>query len=339
MVRLPPDLLSRSAEEGARLVALAYLDEIARAERRLADAQDPEALHDLRVGLRRLRTSLRAYRSSLKGSVSKKMRHRLRDLTLATNAGRDSEVQLEWLRQRAGQLAPGETEGLAWLVGRLEERQFDARAKVTTGVAARFVKLATKLRPRLETVQLVVRTGRGRPLLSDVTRELSLGYAERLGERLEAVKDGEAVAEAHAARIAAKRLRYLWEPLSRRVPRARTLVGRLKRLQDVLGEVHDMQVLTEEITSSLAAHEKAASPSGTTSGLRALRRLAQEQAGLSFTSFQAQWSNGRAAGFLHRAAEVGQSLASEDQARVGYSSSPVPVPALKAAWLTPDSPI
>ena len=116
-------------------------------------------------------------------------------------------------------------------------------------------------------------------------------------------------------------------------------MGRLKRLQDVLGEVHDMQVLTEEITSSLAAHEKAASPSGTTSGLRALRRMAQEQAGLSFTSFQAQWSNGRAAGFLHRAAEVGQSLASEDQARVGYSSSPVPVPALKAAWLTPDSPI
>src|SRR4026207_1998015 len=101
MVRLPPDLLSRSAEEGARLVALAYLDEIARAERRLADAQDPEALHDFRVGLRRLRTSLRAYRSSLKGSVSKKMRRRLRDLTLATNAGRDSEVQLEWLRERA----------------------------------------------------------------------------------------------------------------------------------------------------------------------------------------------------------------------------------------------
>jgi CHAD domain-containing protein len=339
MARLPPDLLSRSAEEGARLVALAYLDEIARAEHRLANAQDSEALHDFRVGLRRLRTSLRAYRASLQGSVSRKMRRRLRNLTLATNAGRDSEVQLGWLRQRAGQLAPGETEGLTWLVGRLEERQFDARAKVTAGVAARFDKLASKLRPRLETVQLVVRTGRGRPLLfSDITRARRLKYVEQLGEHLELVRDGEAVAEAHAARIAAKRLRYLWEPLSRRVPRARALVGRLKQLQDVLGEVHDMQVLTEEITASLA-QQKSESPSGTEPGLRTLRRMAQEQAGLSFTSFQAKWSNGRAAGFLHRAAEVGQSLVSEDQARVGYSSSPVPVPALKAAWLTPDSPI
>ena len=227
------------------------------------------------------------------------MRRRLRDLTLATNAGRDSEVQLAMVAPTWRAARTGRDRGLAWLLGRLEERQLDARAKVTTGVAARFVKLATKLRPRLETVQLVVRTGRGQPLLfSDVTRELSLKYVERLGERLKAVRDGETVVEAHAARIAAKRLRYLWEPLSRRVPRARALVGRLKQLQDVLGEVHDMQVLSEEIASSLAAHQKAVSASGTPSGLRALRRIAQEQAGLSFTSFQAQWSNGRAAGFL-----------------------------------------
>jgi CHAD domain-containing protein len=339
MARLPPDLLSRSAEEGARLVALSYLDEIARAEHRLADAQDSEALHDFRVGLRRLRSCLRAYRGSLKGSVSKKMRRRLRDLTLATNAGRDGEVQLEWLRQRAGRLGLEETEGLAWLVGRLEGRQFDARAKVTSGAAARFVKLAAKVRPRLETVQLTVRTGRGQPrfLFSDATGELIGSYVEQLGERIEAVRNGQDVAEAHAARIAAKRLRYLLEPLSPRVPRVRALVGRLKRLQDVLGNLHDMQVMTEEITSVLAALQKAEVPSGAPSGLLALRRIAQEQAGLSFTSFQSQWPNGRAASFLNRAAEVGQGLASEDQARVGYSSSPAP--ALTAAWLTPDSPI
>ncbi len=341
MARLPPDLLSRSAEEGARLVALSYLDEIARAEHRLADAQDSEALHDFRVGLRRLRSCLRAYRPSLKGSVSKKMRRRLRNLTLATNAGRDSEVQLEWLHQRAGQLEPEEIEGLAWLVGRLEGRQFDSRAKVTSSVAARFVKLAAKLRPRLETVRLEVRTGRGRPrfLLSDATRELTTGYVERLEKRLEAVRDGDAVAEAHAARIAAKRLRYLWEPLSRRVPRVRALVGRLKQLQDVLGDLHDMQVLTEEITASLAALQNGELPSGASSGLLALRRLAQEHAARSFTSFQAHWQNGRAANFLSRAAEVGKSLAPEDQGKVSYSSSPVPAPALTAAWLTPDSPI
>lgn len=322
-------------------MALSYLDEIARAEHRLADPRDSEALHDFRVGLRRLRSCLRAYRASLAESVSKKMRRRLRELTLATNAGRDSAVQLEWLQQRAGQLGPGETEGLAWLVGRLEGRQFDARGKVTASVVARFARLAGKLRPRLETVHLVVRTGRGqpRPLFSDATAELISSYVEQLGERLEAVGGAESVAEAHAARIAAKRLRYLLEPLPRRVPRVRALVGRLKQLQDVLGNLHDMQVLAGEIASSLAALQKVELPSGALAGLLALQGMAEEYAGASFTSFESHWSNGRAASFLHRAAEVGKGLAAKDHRKVGYSSSPAPAPALAAAWLTPDSPI
>jgi len=130
--RLPTDLLSRSAQEASRLLALGYLDEISRAEQRLGDPLDAEALHDFRVGLRRLRSCLRAYRVALEGSVSKKMRRRFRDLTLATNAGRDSEIQLAWLRDQAQLLGPGEMEGLAWLIGLLEGRKYEALDRVTT---------------------------------------------------------------------------------------------------------------------------------------------------------------------------------------------------------------
>src|SRR5918998_1337794 len=95
-LRLPADLLDRFADEATRLLALTYLDEIALAERRLADPQDAEALHDFRVALRRLRSCIRAYRNELKGSVSKRMRRSLRELMLVTNEGRDAEVHLEW---------------------------------------------------------------------------------------------------------------------------------------------------------------------------------------------------------------------------------------------------
>ena len=116
--RLPTDLLHRSPQEASRLLALSYLDETARAQARLTNPDDGEALHDFRVGLRRLRSCVRAYRPFLKGSISGKMRRRLRALTLDTNAGRDTEVQLAWLRDQASCLAAGEAEGLGWLVGR-----------------------------------------------------------------------------------------------------------------------------------------------------------------------------------------------------------------------------
>jgi CHAD domain-containing protein len=307
--RLPADLLSRSAEEGARLVAMTYLDEIAQAERRLADSEDAEALHDFRVGLRRLRSCIRAYRASLEGSVSKRTRRRLRDLTLATNADRDSEVKLAWLRRSAGKLGPGETEGLAWLIGRLEGRQFDGRDEITSRAGTRFVKAAAKLRPRLETVKIVVRTGGpARRSFAEVTGELIGSHVEQLRNKLQAVSSPEGMTEAHAARIAAKRLRYLLEPLARRVPRVKSLVGRLKQLQDVLGDVGDMQVVMQEIASSVNSLRKADPASGALPGHLALLQLAREHSQLSFTSVEAYWADGRAEEFLTRAAEVGRNL-------------------------------
>ena len=312
-VRLPSDLLRRSAEEGSRLLALAYLNEIGVAERRLADPQDSEALHDFRVGLRRLRSCIRAYRPQLKGGVSKRMRRRLRDLTLSTNPGRDVEVQLEWLHRQAGRLGPGETEGLAWLIGRLEGRKYESIDQVTTEIGERFLKAAGKLRPSLGTFQMEVRTGREPrpPSFGEATGRLVRDSAGELSERLKAVASPEHVSEAHATRIRAKRLRYLLDPLSRRVAGAKAMVGRLKRLQDLLGQVHDMQVLIQEIELSLAALSRGVTdrPLAARPGLEALRRMASEEAGDSFASFQAEWTNDRAARFLARTDELGRTLA------------------------------
>jgi CHAD domain-containing protein len=311
-IRLPADLLRRSVEEGSRLLALGYLDEIGLAERRLPDPQDSEALHDFRVGLRRLRSCIRAYRPRLKGSVSRKLRRRLGDLTVATNPGRDLEVQLEWLHQQLSRLGPGETEGMAWLTGRLEGRKYESMDQVTADIGKRFLKTARKLRPRLGTFQMEVRTGKEPKPASfgEVTGSLIQSLAGELADSLEAVSNPEQIAEAHEARIRAKRLRYLLEPLSRRVAGAKTLVGRLKQLQDLLGRVHDLQVLVGEIDSSLAALSKGTPdrPLAARPGLEALRKLAEQDAGVSFARFQAEWSPDRALRFRIRADELGRRL-------------------------------
>lgn len=324
--RLPSDLLRRSAEEGPRLLALTYLDEMESAERRLADPQDGEALHDFRVGLRRLRSSTRAYRSQLKGSVSKKMRRRLRDLTLATNPGRDIEVQLAWLHRQAERLGTGETEGLAWLIGRLEGRKSELLDRLTAKVTGDSSKAAAKLRRRLATFRVEVRTGQEpkQSSFGQVTGRLIRRHVTDLAESLKAVSTLDDVAKAHAARIRAKRLRYLLEPLSRRVRGVKILIGRLKQLQDLLGHLHDMQVMVEEIDSAVEALSRnlAERPIPAEAGLLALKRLANQETEQAFGGFRAAWANGRAVRFLNRTNELSNHLEKPPRVETARPASP-----------------
>ncbi len=320
--RLPPDLLDRSAEESSRLLALRYLDEMERAEARLADPQDAEALHDFRVGLRRLRSCIRAYRLPLKGSVTNKIRRRLRDITQATNAGRDTEVHLAWLRRQAERLGSEDLQGLSWVIGRLEGRRFDMLATATAEARRGFVKAAARLRPRLGTFRMEIRTGHGQEHRSfrRVTGELIRAQVAELGDDLKRVGGSEDVKSAHAARISAKRLRYLLEPLARRVPGTRTLVTRLKEVQDILGDLHDRHVFAEEIASTRSALSGIGSDglSGCEPGLRSLGRLADEQAAAAFGRFDTLWGGERAGRFLVRAESLATSLKDgTDSARPG----------------------
>ncbi|MGZ8397776.1 MAG: CHAD domain-containing protein [Gemmatimonadales bacterium] len=310
--RLPSDLLARPAEESSRLLALSYLDEIGRAEKRLEDPQDAEALHDFRVGLRRLRSSSRAYRLQLKGSISKRVRRRLRKLTQATNAGRDAEVHLAWLGHQAEQLGPEDLQGLSWLIGRLEGRSYDMVRTATAGAREQFSKTAAKLRPRLGTFRMEVRAGsrRAHRSFGQVTGELIRAQVAELADDLKRVQGAEDVKGGHSARISAKRLRYLLEPLARRVPGGKGLVTQLKEVQDSLGDLHDRHMLAEEIGSTRSELSCINSDrlAGCEPGLRTLERLAQEQTAAAFARFDA-WSGAHAGIFISRVERLAVFLA------------------------------
>jgi CHAD domain-containing protein len=311
-MRLPADLLRRTPDEGARLLALFYLDQASAAERRLADPEDRDALHDFRVGLRRLRSCIRAYRRQLGDSVPKRIRRQLRELASVTNPVRDAEVQLAWLHQQSTRLDAAETEGLAWLIGRLEGRTYEALDRRIPDVGQQFLRVAARLRRRLSSYRIEVRTGRGRERASmaQVCSRLVRQHAGELAARLGQIKGPADIETAHTARIRAKRLRYLLEPLGPRLSRSRPAVRRLKELQDLLGHLHDMQVLGDEIADSIPVFSRQTfnRPGGALPGLLALQRLAQEQVDTSFTQFQTQWTPLRAARFFGRIEELGQAV-------------------------------
>ncbi|HMB70112.1 MAG TPA: CHAD domain-containing protein, partial [bacterium] len=64
---------------------------------------DPEELHDLRVAIRRLRAALRLYRDHLPGKA-RRFGRELKRIGAALGDVRDLDVQIEWLRDHAGEL-------------------------------------------------------------------------------------------------------------------------------------------------------------------------------------------------------------------------------------------
>jgi len=324
-------LLSRSPEEGARLLALSFLDQAVAARPRLADSEDAEALHDLRVGLRRLRSCLRAYRNCLEESVPKKLARKLRRLARSTGPGRDAEVQIEWLRGRRPHLSSYHRAGLAWLLARLEARRRDAYAKLAAEVDRDFVELERDLRARLSVYRTEVHLDAAIPLaiLGETTAGILRGQVAELEEHLAGIAAPDDERVAHRARISAKRVRYLLEPFAEEMPEASEVVKRFKALQDLLGELHDSHVLEREIAESLA--HAAAERAGRLleiaisdepdekllrterrrpheSGLIALARFNRGRRDRLFAALKADWLDGKAGDFLRQVEALGEAM-------------------------------
>ena len=71
--RLTPALLAEPAQRAAREIARLRLEAVVATHARLG-TDDPQALHDVRVALRRLRSWLKAYRPALDDTVTRKSR-------------------------------------------------------------------------------------------------------------------------------------------------------------------------------------------------------------------------------------------------------------------------
>jgi CHAD domain-containing protein len=323
-------LLGRPPEEAARVLALELLEAAAGAHARLgAQRAGDEALHDFRVGLRRLRSTLRSYRPWLGGSRARKLERELKRLGRSTGGGRDAEVQLAWVRAAAAGLSAHQRAGAAWLAARLEERVAAGYAEAAGHLAEAFPPLAAEVRRRLGVYRTEVRLDAADPtpaFSAAVATALAEAAAEleRSLDRIGDAADREAI---HAARIRGKRLRYLLEPVAEEAPAARLPVRRLKELQDVLGELHDAHVLAAELeaAAAAAAAERAAAllraaldgdaeaprrarGKRVQPGLTALARANRARRDALFTRLAEGWLDGRAASFFTAVGELAGAL-------------------------------
>lgn len=242
-----PDL---SAQHGTRLLALSYLDDAAEAAARLQEGRDADALHDFRVSLRKLRGCLRAYREFVKEAVSDKLRRKIRKLARSTGKGRDAEVKLALLEKELASMNSRQKPGVLWLMHDLDGQRKESYRKIRRRIGRKFELLERKLRKRLSIYRMETGHRRG-TTFAKATGSLIRRHGHDLERALAYVHTPLDRDEIHEARIQAKKLRYLVEPFSEKSENVTRLLKRLKYLQNLLGELHDLHVLSDTIGEAL----------------------------------------------------------------------------------------
>ncbi len=214
----------------------------------LQNTADPEAMHQFRIQLRRLRSLLSFAKPLADPEDYASWQSQLRDWSRSTNGLRETDVMIAAWQEIT---TDGHLTLLPppWLEMMLQTERTTLSADLAENLA----------------------TGKATPLLlgfwawlaSDATFtvEAEASWSEfflhRLGEWLDDMRrlakdlTPDDAAGIHKLRIQGKKLRYSLESLELRDRKTRALLARLKRLQDGLGFFRDSQVLNETLNNWL----------------------------------------------------------------------------------------
>jgi len=231
---------------------------------------DAHGVHQARVASRRLREAVPVLTSGVKGTKSGKALGKIRRLTAALGTVRELDVTIQILDTLVAKES-------------LPRPALEAvRGRVVTERDARRVVMLK----RLERVNLAKLDRRLAAVNELLAVEDSEAWRDTLGTRL--LKRSKALAAAvtaaghlyapeqlHQVRIAAKKLRYAMElALDAGIKSASAPVRSVKRAQDTLGRLHDLQVLQSHVAAVQAKPSGRSLPDG---GLDVISRSLEDE--------------------------------------------------------------
>jgi len=222
--------------------------------------EDPEGVHQLRIGLRRLRSAVSLFAKALPGDVADPLRGRLRELMAAFGPAREWDVLVEEtlapLRQRAG-----EDPGLARLdrIARAARQEGHRRLRQAIGAPEHtdlkltlLELLAADWSPYAE--RPAPPDWRSAPWTAPVGgfADLTLGKRHRALRKFGRAHHAMTLEELHELRIAAKKLRYAADFFRQlyKKRRVRTYIGALAGVQDCLGAINDGAVGRQRVSEA-----------------------------------------------------------------------------------------
>ncbi len=205
---------------------------------------DPVLVHQARVATRRLREALPLVAS---GSRGRRLERRVRRLTRALGQVRELDVALEML-----ETLTGEAEAPRGAIAKLRQVVREERQRMHTEMCTRVGRVdIDKLSHRAATAASKGARADGRDLRRVAAAQLRAARrAVRLREAIENAAGLYLPDRLHEVRIAMKKLRYAME-VSRELSgsRATARIRTLKEAQDLLGHMHDHEVLITRVRS------------------------------------------------------------------------------------------
>ncbi len=251
--------------------------------------EQADAVHQVRVGARRLRSTLAALRAVIDLDATLPVREELRWVGVQLSTARDDEVALTHLRELVAAEAPELV--LGPVAARLQQLQLqEERAGLDRALdtlsGARYLRLLEALHEMVADPPFTDVAG---DRLEPVLRQAVRSSVRRLSRHMATARRAQG-AERHEAlhdvRKAAKRVRYATEIAGSHLSGAKDVVTVAKRIQQVLGEVQDT-VVTRELCRRLGAAAAGQGENGFTFGrLHALEQARAERGEEQFWAFE-----------------------------------------------------
>lgn len=206
---------------------------------RLGD--DPEDVHQARVGTRRLRSDLRTFRPLLVEDWSEPLRDELGWLADVLGGVRDADVLTDRLRRQAAELPEVDAASFAPVLRRLADEREAARARLLEAMASdRYVALLDRLVVAANAPMLAPEADKR---ADDVVPALVARPWRQLRKAVRALPADPTDERLHEVRIRSKRARYAAEAAVAAVgQRARRFAAAIAGVQGVLGDHNDAAV-------------------------------------------------------------------------------------------------
>lgn len=234
------------------------------------EGRDIEYIHRMRVASRRLRAALPLFEPCF---PEKEYRIWMRELTRITRAlgeARDTDVQIAFLRKlekkRTSRMSlqkardPHQTSpdlpAIRFLLAALQRKRSRLQDRVIASIEGlEKSRVAEAMQQDFSHRILEIRATRKRPPLHGLPAFAAYRISRRISRLLgyeSWIRHPEAVAEHHATRIAAKKLRYTMEIYGALYRNGlKKPLARVKKIQELLGEIHDCDVWIDHVSRIL----------------------------------------------------------------------------------------
>jgi CHAD domain-containing protein len=229
------------------------------------ESKDIEYIHRMRVASRRLRAALPLFSPCFPEKQYTRWMKELTKITRALGDARDADVQIAFLQKTLKKIKKGESPeqsngdkitmepAIRYLLISLQKKRDILQKRVLSALLALEKSRVTEdMRLTFTTLNDGFKIMRVKPKLFGISPPAALRINKRLSTLISYdpwVLHPEAVAEHHATRIAAKKLRYTMEIYGSVYRNSlRKSLARVKKIQEILGDIHDCDVWIDYIT-------------------------------------------------------------------------------------------